>query len=193
MNPCTIAFVAAVVVAAVFTGTVPVEAQTEAVDPWSVHLRRADEALARNDLSGAVRARRDAYGAALGARQRWDGMLEVGALARRIGAAAGTWQQGSAQARQAYLIALVRARQQQSLDGVLRTIEAFAELGDTAVVLQGLHAAKQLAAARPSDTAAADRVQELARRLTDRRVAIPDTADRVPSGQAARLQQSGAR
>jgi hypothetical protein len=180
MKPCTTVCVVTAVVAAVLAGAVKVSAQTGSVDPWSVHLRRADEALARGDLSVAVRARHDAYGTALGARQRWEGMLAVGDLARRIGATAGTRQQGISQARQAYLVAFVRARQQGSLDGVLRTIEAFAELGDADVVLQGLHVAQALAAARPGDTAAADRVRELAFRLSDRRIAVPATGDRLP-------------
>jgi hypothetical protein len=180
MKPYMIVCVAVAVVAGIFAEAVQVGAQTGSADPWTVHLRGADEALARSDLSAAVRARHDAYGAALGSRQRWDGMLAVGDLARRIGAAAGTRQQGIAQARQAYLVAFVRARQQGSLDGVLRTIEAFAELGDVDVVRQGLHVAEALVAARPGDTAAADRVRELASRLSDRRIAVPATGHRLP-------------
>ena len=49
-------------------------------------------------------------------------------------------------ARDAYMTALIRARRDRSLDGVLRSAEAFRELDDRTVVEQCLHIAAQLAA-----------------------------------------------
>jgi hypothetical protein len=49
-------------------------------------------------------------------------------------------------AREAYLTAFIRARRDRSVDGVLRSAEAFRQLGDQAVVEQCLHIAGQLAA-----------------------------------------------
>ena len=107
-----------------------------------------DEALARRDIGAAQRHWHDAYRAALGSR-RWEGMIEAGDGAR---------------ARQAYLTALLRARQQKSLEGVLRTAEAFSGLGDRQVVAQCLRIAERLAAAQ-HDAAARERVSALSERL----------------------------
>jgi len=103
---------------------------------WETDLQWVDEALAAHDVSGAVLLWRDAYGAALSSRG-WEPMLAVGEASVRIGQ--------TAKARQSYLTALFRARQQRSLEGVLRTTDAFAALGDEAVVAQGLRIAQELA------------------------------------------------
>ncbi|MFQ5881845.1 MAG: hypothetical protein ACE5I9_05165 [Candidatus Methylomirabilales bacterium] len=112
---------------------------------WTTHIRRVHEALAEKDISGAEWAWHYAYVAALRSRS-WEDMVEVGDAALRIGEAAG-FRQGSAdRARQSYLVALIRARFQESLDGVLRTAQAFAALGDREAVDQSLQIAKGLAA-----------------------------------------------
>ena len=97
--------------------------------PWEAPVRVVNEALARGDRAAAEWAWRDAWGAALGAR-RWEGMAAVGALALRMGELS--------RAREAFLIALFRARDQRSVSGVLRAEEAFEALGDRMVARQCL-------------------------------------------------------
>src|SRR5262249_61175950 len=98
--------------------------------PWEAPVRLVSEALARGDRASAEWAWRNAWGAALGAR-RWEGMAAVGGLALRMGE--------SPRAREAYLVALFRARDQRSFTGVLRAQEAVGTLGDPPVALPGLH------------------------------------------------------
>lgn len=131
--------------------------------PWMTHLRQVDDALAKRDLPVAERAWRDAYAAAVASR-RWEGMIEVGDVARRIGEVTGPRATADARARWTYQTALFRARQQKSLDGVLRTAEAFAALGDREVVVQCLRIAEHLAAAL-RDAGARDRVAGFSERL----------------------------
>lgn len=64
-------------------------------------------------------------------------------------------------AREAYLSALIRARRDRSVDGAIRSAEAFRELGDRVVAEQCLHIAEQLAA---GDEQARQRVREARRR-----------------------------
>jgi coenzyme F420-reducing hydrogenase delta subunit len=64
-------------------------------------------------------------------------------------------------ARDAYLIALIRARRSGSVDGALRSAEAFQELGDRVIVEQCLYIAAQLAA---GDDRAQQRVREVRER-----------------------------
>jgi hypothetical protein len=92
-----------------------------------------DDAIGRKDVSQAVIEWRDAYGVALRSRQ-WDAMTAVGDAAVRID---GIARQPSgyptgfrAEARQAYLRALVDARAARSREGIERVAEAFAALGD---------------------------------------------------------------
>jgi len=110
---------------------------------WTAPLQRMDEALAARDIRLAERAWHEAYGQALGSR-RWEGMVEAGDAALRIRALAKAQRLATPTARQAYLTALVRARGQGSVDGVLRTAEAFARLGDGEVVEQALRVARDL-------------------------------------------------
>ena len=130
---------------------------------WTVHIRQVDDALAKHDLSAAERAWHNAYAAALGSR-RWEGMVEVGDAVRRIGATGGSRTAAHARARRIYLTALFRARQQGSLDGVLRAAEAFSALGDPQVVVQCLRIAERLAA-QGRDAKARDRVLAFSQRL----------------------------
>jgi len=131
------------------------------------HVRRVDEALARGDVSTAVRAWHDAYGAALASRA-WEPMLAVGDAHLRIGGAGGIGGAAYARARENYLVALFRARARRSLDGVLRATEAFARLGDRDVVDMGLRVARDVAA-RGGDPEAVERVRRFAQELSEGR------------------------
>jgi hypothetical protein len=70
-------------------------------------------------------------------------MLEVGDAALRTGAAAGG-AETRARARQAYLLAFTRARQEGAVDGVLRAAQAFDDLGDRDAATQCLHVAERM-------------------------------------------------
>jgi hypothetical protein len=110
---------------------------------WRMHVGTVDEALGRHDVSAAVGAWHDAYGAALASRG-WEGMLAVGDAFLRIGAEAGTASSSRSNARQAYLNALIRAHRDGSTDGLRRTATAFAALGDHAVATHRLRVAGAL-------------------------------------------------
>lgn len=133
--------------ATVATQTPAPNSSSEAVSaaPWKSRLLQVEAALTRGDVGAAERAWHDAYGTAFGSR-RWDGLVEVGDAYLLIGEAAKGRQVAGARARMLYLAALFRARQQGSLEGVLRTTEAFHALGDHEVVEQGLRIAERLAA-----------------------------------------------
>lgn len=133
--------------------------------PWTDHLQQVDDALAKRDVGAAERAWHDAFGAALRSR-RWEGLVEIGDAARRIGEIAGSRKAYDATARRIYLTALFRARQERSLDGVLRVAEAFAALGDQQVVTQSIRIAERLAADQ-RDTQARDRVLAFSQRLAN--------------------------
>ena len=123
---------------------------------WAAHLRVVEAELAGGHVDVAVRVWHDAYGAALENR-RWEGMIAVGDAFMRIGHATGTPGGARMNARDAYLIALIRARRSGSVDGALRSAEAFRELGDRVIVEQCLYIAAQLAA---GDEQAKQRVRE---------------------------------
>ena len=114
----------------------------EAQVAWQAQLDRVDEALGRNDQAQALLLWREAYAAALRSRH-WQGLVAVGDTYRRLGAHGGFEKAAVAKARQTYLVALFRARQEGSVDGVLRVADAFAELGDDAVVQQCLAIARR--------------------------------------------------
>jgi hypothetical protein len=129
--------------------------------PWASHLRRVDEALQRNHVGVAARAWHDAYVAALGSR-RWEGMVAVGDAALRVGEVGGSRLAAGAQARQAYLGALFRAREDWALDGLLHVATAFAALGDTAMAIHCLRLAERMAM---SDAVNAHRIRTHKARL----------------------------
>ncbi len=131
--------------------------------PWLGAIHAMDEALARGDVRAALKAREDAYGAALDSR-RWDGMADVGDATLRLVQRAGLRPAMEPEARRAYLSALFRARRQASLDGVLRATEAFAALGDRDVARRGFVIANALAAAS-REPHALERVRALQARL----------------------------
>lgn len=136
---------------------------------WQLQLRRADEALEAKDVRAAERALREAYTAAFGSR-RWEGLVEVGDAALRLGADPASRQAAVVSARRAYLAALLEARRQRSVAGALRASEAFAALGDRAVAAEAFRVAEALAA-RTGGEAALRQIREAAARRADRAVA----------------------
>ncbi len=79
----------------------------------------------------------------------WEALLEVGDAAQRIGTGAGSSETVDGRAREIYRSALARARQQESLDGVLRVAEVLATLGDREGFKEGIRVAKVLAGGDP--------------------------------------------
>jgi hypothetical protein len=135
---------------------------------WTAHLRVVETELARGHIDVAVRVWHDAYCAALESRS-WESMIAVGDAFMRIGGSAGTPGGARMNARDAYLIAMIRARRHRSVDGALRSADAFRELGDRAIVEQCLHIAAQLAAGD-------DHAQQRVREARERWAAPPATA-----------------
>jgi len=134
--------------------------------PAYLHYQRADEALTAGDVALALRHWREGHAVAVASR-RWEGLVEAGDLYRRIGARGGFHAAAVARARECYLTALLRARGERSLDGVLRATEAFVDLGDEAIVERGLEIARQVAA-RDVDPRGRERVERLASRWAAR-------------------------
>lgn len=105
-------------------------------------------ALATGDVTGALRAWEETYGATLESR-RWEGFADAGDAYLRIARASGSPSDGISRARDLYLSALLRASSSGSLDGVLRLASAFVDLGDDEVVTHSLRIARRLAGAHP--------------------------------------------
>ena len=145
-------------------------AAAEAQIAWKAQLDRVDEAVSRHDVARAVLLWPEAYAAALRSRH-WEGMVAVGDAYRRLGHLGGFPKASEAKARETYLAALFRARQDGSLDGVLRVAEAFAELGDRDVVEQCLRVARTLAG-QAHDARADDRVRAFAERWGARQLEV---------------------
>ena len=122
---------------------------------WSIPLERSEEALRDGDVSQALAWWQEARQEALRS-NRWEGLIEVGDASRRLGI-----RDGEAQARQAYMTALLRARRDHSVDGMLRAAGAFGELGDRDVVAHALRIAERQAAQDP-------RAREQVRAVADR-------------------------
>jgi hypothetical protein len=132
-------------------------------------LRRAQDAHAARDTARAWAAWRDAYATAA-ASGGWRGLIDVGDAAVGMGS--------TAKARQSYAASLAQARRQRSVEGVLRTGEAFAGLGDRQVLEQTLRIASHLAGDDPAERA---RVQDFAAIFAaDSASASPDTSARRP-------------
>ncbi len=112
---------------------------------WQARLLKVEQAMARGDFAEAETLWRDAYAAALRSRH-WEGVVAAGDTYRALGARAGFRATSVAKARQAYLTALFRARNEGSLAGVLITADRFAELGDREVVEQCIRVARKVAA-----------------------------------------------
>ena len=122
---------------------------------WRSYLAIVEQEIAQGHIDVAVRVWQDAYGAALES-QSWESMIAAGDAFMAIGRASGSVRGARLNAREAYLAALIRARRGRSVDGVLRSAEAFRGLGDGAVAEQCLRIAAQLAA---GDEPAQRRVQ----------------------------------
>ena len=138
--------------------SLPMIPTAEAAGPgWAEQLQAMDEALGRGDAVAAQAAWREAYAMAH-ASHGWPGMIVVGDAALRLGRATGTAAVSESRARRVYLTALLRARRERSLDGVLTAGEAFGRLGDRDVVQQAAAIAAHLAA-RSGDDLARRRVQ----------------------------------
>jgi len=131
---------------------------------WRAHLDVVQKALEQGHVDVAVRVWHDAYGAALASRS-WESMIAIGDAFMAIGRASGTVSGARTNAREAYLAALIRARRDHSVDGALRSAEAFRELDDRTVAEQCLHIAAQLAA---GDEQAQQRVREARQRWAGR-------------------------
>jgi seryl-tRNA(Sec) selenium transferase len=100
---------------------------------WRDHLRAVDRALSKRDLEEAQRAWESAHLAAVESLS-WEGLLAAGEACLRIGGSIGARTTAEPAARRAYFAALYRACRENSFDGILRTAEAFANLGDREVV-----------------------------------------------------------
>ncbi len=98
-------------------------------------------------------------------------MVEVGDATLRVGEVSGYRKVSEAKARRLYLQAFIRARQQGSIDGLLRTAQAFSALGDREVADQGIRLAERLAA-QSRDRRASDRVRAFRAQVAAR---SPDT------------------
>jgi hypothetical protein len=107
----------------------PVLVQDDRVASLSQRLASLDAAIADGDRSRAIYEWRDAYALAFGTRQ-WAPMATVGDAALRIDSQTGDPTGFRAEARQAYLLALFRARDARTAEGVARVAEAFDALGD---------------------------------------------------------------
>jgi len=119
---------------------------------WHVHLTSAEAELGAGNVTAALHHGRDAYAAARASR-RSDGLVEVGDFHRRLAARPGLGASAIARARECYLNALLRARVERSLDGILRATEGFFELGDRDMVEQGLAMARDIARRDPDPKA----------------------------------------
>jgi hypothetical protein len=104
-------------------------AQAPSVNETAAHIRAAMPALDR------------AYCAAA-AGGRWAELIDLGDVLRRLGHVAGDPEAFGAAALEIYRSALIHARRQASLDGVLRVAEGLGELGD----LDGLKECVRIAA-----------------------------------------------
>lgn len=117
------------------TGTYSAPRPEREIDERAMPARLAaiDAALGRKDMSRAVFEWRDAYGIALRSRS-WESMVAVGDAAVRVDAAAsrpaGHPSSFRAEARQAYLRALLDAQAARSPEGIEGVAVAFAALGD---------------------------------------------------------------
>src|SRR4030095_1205456 len=113
--------IVALAIVEVLVASVP-QAQISA--GWSVPLERADEALREGDVAHALSWWREARMEAIRDRG-WGGLIQGGGAPRRSGARGGLHRDGEALARDAYMAALLRARREQSVDGLLRAASAF--------------------------------------------------------------------
>ncbi len=122
----------AVTVILVADGTPAARIAREDVE-WAQRMREAEAALAAGDGQAAVARLRAAHYAAVRT-GRWDAMAEVGDAARRASELATPPPRATSTASRAYLAGLAQAREQRSVEGVLRMAQGFAALGDREMV-----------------------------------------------------------
>ena len=139
----------AVTVILVADGTPAARIATEDLE-WALRLREAEAALAIGDGLTAVVRLRAAHQAALRT-GRWDALADVGDAARRARELTPPPPRAFATSSRAYLAGLARAREQQSVDGVLRVAEGFAALDDVQMVEHCIGIAGQLAMRRDGE------------------------------------------
>jgi hypothetical protein len=123
----------------------PVEAGARADAPWAPQVRALDDALGRKDAAAAARAWHGARQAAIASR-RWEALLDTGDATLRLAEVPAWRPTATARARELYLSAFFRAREERSVQGMQRSADAFARLGDTQVAEQCLRAARDLPA-----------------------------------------------
>jgi hypothetical protein len=164
--PCALAL-AVILVAFRVSDVSPGRPEAEAAPAmgWVQTLETMDRALAEGRVADASWDWAAAYRAAA-VTPGWEGLIAVGEGARRVALAAGR-PEGDARARELYMMALGRARRSGTLEGVLRTAQAFSDLGDGEVVERCLDAARQIAV-RAGDVEAEARVRAMAGRLAAR-------------------------
>ena len=119
-------------------------------EKWIRHLEQAESEARRGDVASALAAVEQAYGAALET-GRWESVIEYADAALGLRDRPGLRRSIIAKAREAYFIALRRARDSGSTEGMLRAAEGFARLGDFEAVA---YAARliQLAEARETQS-----------------------------------------
>lgn len=139
---------------------------TASPNPWMVHLKELDEAVAKRRAGSAELAWHHAYIAALEG-SGWEGLLEVGHAALRIPEITSSRKAAEEKARRAYAAARAHAQQRASLPGLLRIAEAFAALRDREAVEECLCVAKRLAVAA-GDVQALERASALEAALAAR-------------------------
>jgi hypothetical protein len=134
----------------------------DAASPWASPLRAVGEALARGDVKAAELALEDADALAL-ASGRWEAMIEVGDAFLRVAEISRGRRMLARRAPRNYLAALYCARQQRSIDGVLRAARGFGGLGDRGSVDHCLLIAEGMAETT-GDPTARERVRRLVAR-----------------------------
>ena len=139
-----------VVVCAMFVAAMTAACSSRTVDradSWRSGIETARAAIVAGEPSAAARAWQEAYTAAVRT-GRWEPMLAVGDAALDVVCPADDEADARQRARQSYLVAVAVAEQQRSLDGLLRSAEAFARLGDRTVTEQTFAVARRLAGPR---------------------------------------------
>jgi hypothetical protein len=150
-------------IAVLVSGTRPTPTPERGTPSASSVLMLVEEALEHGDFSTALRTADTAHRRAI-RDGRWESLIEVGDAYYRIAGRAWPPEAASRRAHDAYEAALRSARRAESLDGVLRAAEAFAQLGDADEVELSLHVARDLAGTDPE---AVDDVKAAAERLSD--------------------------
>jgi len=123
---------------------------------WRPSLLAVDAALQSGDRAGAANAWLQAHREAQRTRS-WEALLAVGEASLEVGTSPAAQIDATARARPLFLAAMFRARDTQSVDGVLAVSNAFGSLGDRAAVEQGIQIARRIAGA---DLVAQDRVRQ---------------------------------